>query len=1165
MKFIKKIWGKDAIPVFILLGFAVILFITNYKPGTILSGWDNLHPEFDFWLNIRRSLFAVWQEHQGLGLLGGMAHASDLPRQLFLLILSIFFPTETLRYIWTFMMLFVGPAGSYFLIKHLLNFRTLRKLGKPEIQTNQIVRYSDSLSSEYSEFSEKENTHRLIPFLGACFYLFNLATVQMFYVPYEAFSTFYGFLPWVLLASILYLTEQKKSFKNLLFLIALLLMATPAWYVQTFFIVFLMAISIIVACLIFQSPKKHSILKAAKLYGIIFLINSFWLLPVIYFSATSASVNVNSKINQMGTDTIVAMNKEFGTIPDVMLLKGFSFKSVDPDATGKVAYMLQPWIDHLNNPLVAGGGFLLFVIVFIGFVTTIKSKNPLLRGFAWLFILSFVALCINTPPFSFISSILRNYVPLVNQIFRFPYTKFSTLASLVFAILFALGIQTVIKSNRKLSPIILASCFVLLVLFTAPAFAGHLIYDKERTKIPSEYTQLFTFFKSQDQNTRIANFPQSNFWGWNFYNWAGGQYGGSGFLWYGIKQPIVDRNFDVWSQTNENFYFEISKALYSKNQHLFEKILNKYQINWLLVDKNVFDISSNKTLYVPELEVILNNIPAAKKVAVFGKLEVYKIDLADKPKDFVFMSKGLPSVNKYNWNNDDNAYTDNGNYFSKPVIGNGTLPAGRKELEIGNSVYYPFRSLFSQKSQKEKEFNIIEKRANIEIIAQIPPHFKGTITVPTFTEKEKLIPVYLKTQKTDAGQARIIAKVLFPKVILGDKKLTQSDGPTFQIQFPNIKPEQYPLRLNLNGSNFPAVANSDKDIGVAFFISKSSNVLTVSDKNKQTVGQIAFPPDALSSTQKISGAVIPDTDWPQILTINIPKIDASSASFHPSLIDASKVQNCDNFRSNNFSGKFTNDHFLSLDSTDSTACTTLFAPNLSHDQGFAIFIKSKYVQGQALRFWVENTDQKSIPIDTYLPKNTKQETSSFILPPMEQFGNSYAFHFYNSSLGSEKSVNELNSFAAYPIFYNYLKSIRATSGKSAIGKSIDTSAMKISHPNESLYIINLQPTTYNLNPTVVLSQSFNPGWHAYEVPGNNWFTRTFPFIFGHKIKDHVMVNNWENGWNLDKETVKKSDNLTVVILYLPQYLECLGFALLATTFIILLSKNRKTRRHKVDK
>jgi hypothetical protein len=1109
---------KNTLPVILLLGLVTALAVTNYKPGTILSGWDNLHPEFDLFLSIKRSIFAVWQEHQGLGLLGGMAHASDLPRQIILLFFSFFLPLDSLRYVWTFLMLFTGTVGMYFLIKKC------------------FLKNSESV---------------ILPMLGAVFYLLNLATVQMFYVPYEAFSTFFGFLPLLLLSSILYFSANKNQLKYLLFFIAVLLLATPAWYVQTFFIVFLMTLGIIFTAYFIQNPVKALFQKAAKTFGLIFLINSFWLLPVIYFSITSSSVNINSKINQMGTETIVAMNKEYGTIPDVMLLKGFSFKSVDPDAAGNTVFMLKPWIAHMNNPLVTITGYLLFLVVFIGFVKAIRSKAPLTKGIAWLFIFAFIALCIDTPPFSFINSLFRDYIPVVNQIFRFPFTKFATLASFVYAILFVIGLKSIheklmTKAQRQM---LLVIPMLLLIFFTIPVFQGHLFYDKERTKIPQEYKELFTFFKDQDPNSRIVNFPQSNFWGWNFYDWESGGYGGSGFLWYGIRQPIMDRNFNVWSKTNENFYFEISNALYSKNEKQFENVLNKYQTNWLLVDKNVFDTASNKTLFIPELENMLANGTYARKAATFGKLDVYKIELKDKPKSFVFMTKNVPSVNEYSWNNDDKAYADNGNYINNAAN--------------GNSLIYPFRSLFTLKSQKEKEFTIVEKRSNIEITQEINTASIGTLIIPSFIEKEKIIPIFLKTVQTENGQARIVAKVIMPEVILNGRKVSKQDEPEYQFQLQNIDTSQYPLQLNINGSNFPAVSNTDKDIGVAFFVTDSSNVLTITDNKNQIVGEIVFPLEVIQQIQSNSQSITLDPSKIQTLTINIPKIDANSASFHPTLKDASKTRNCDDFRKKSYSGDIQNNALI-LRSQDATACTTFYAPNLSHEKSFAVFVKSRHVKGSSLRFWVENTDQKTIPVDSFLPKTKDETVSSFILSPMEPFGNSYAFHFYSSSIGRDETINEIRSISAHPVFSNYLKSIQFKAGTITPSQPIDISSMKVSHPNESLYVINNLPAKNGQEKeTIILSQSYDTGWKAYTMSDSKWpiinsLKHAFPFIFGKEVKEHVKANNWANGWGLDNQQ-SKANNQQLVIIYLPQYLQYIGFLLpLALLFGIF-------QRRRVDK
>jgi len=143
-----------------LFAIVFVVYVANYVPGTWLTGWDNLHSEFNFSLNIHRSLLAVWQEYQGLGLLGGMGHASDLLRELLLYPFSFVLPQSFLRYFFHFVMLFVGVFGVYTILDTLLLAHSPKRMGKKAA------------------------------FLGALFYLLNLGTIQYFYTPFEPYSTF---------------------------------------------------------------------------------------------------------------------------------------------------------------------------------------------------------------------------------------------------------------------------------------------------------------------------------------------------------------------------------------------------------------------------------------------------------------------------------------------------------------------------------------------------------------------------------------------------------------------------------------------------------------------------------------------------------------------------------------------------------------------------------------------------------------------------------------------------------------------------------------------------------------------------------------------------------------------------------------------------------------
>ena len=116
-----------------------------------------------------------------------------------------------------------------------------------------------------------------------------------------------------------------------------------------------------------------------------------------------------------------------------------------------------------------------------------------------------------------------------------------------------------------------------------PAFKGNLISPSMKTTIPNEYFELFEWFQNQPKR-RIATLPINSFWGWSYYDW---DYQGAGFLWFGLRQPLMDREFDRWNPLNEQYYREMSQAIYEKNGVMFGKLFDKYDLGYVLLDENV--------------------------------------------------------------------------------------------------------------------------------------------------------------------------------------------------------------------------------------------------------------------------------------------------------------------------------------------------------------------------------------------------------------------------------------------------------------------------------------------------------------------------------------------------------------------------------------------------
>lgn len=1100
--------------VLILVFSAVVL--TNLSLSKYLIGWDNLLPELNLGLNIKRTIFSVWQEYQGLGLLAGNGHAAELPRIIYTYLLSIFMPINLIRQVYVFTMLFTGTLGTYFLIKFIFN---------------------------------KNN---LVAFIGGLFYLLNLMTIQTFYVPFEPMITHYGFLPWLILGLIYYLKNNSK--KALFFFITINILAIPQGQVPTVFLVYLFVLAIILASFNFKERSKSLFNKSVKALSLIFIINAFWLLPFLFFVLTNSNVALDAKINQMATQTVILQNKAFGNIQDVMLLKGFWFNNVDPDLTGKFAYMLSPWKNQLTNQNIIYLGYFFFAIILIGLITSLKTKKTIFITMGSLFAFSFIMLTTNTPPFSWINNLLK-FLPFFNEIFRFPFTKFGVLLVLCYSVFFAAGvfqIYSFLQNKFKIKhifPYLTISIFsVLIIFYIFPIFKGELFYYKEKLSLPKEYLQTFEYFKTQNQNTRIANLPQPTFWGWEFYKWG---YGGSGFLWYGIKQPILDRAFDVWSKPSENYYWELSNALYSKNPLLLKNVLNKYQVGFLLLDKNLINPPSPEILMINQTEKLIADVPEIKKAATFGNINIYKVALNDNINNFIYSSKELPRINNYQWGNYDKAYEAFGNYIADST---------------SLTVFYPFRSLFSAKNQENQEYSVKENNKNIEFTKKLTSINSATrLNISSFTNSEKMIYTQIVQNRNTNGTITISLFIKTPDVYLTQK---DSFGKTQKIKIwgeEKLKPifivnqkNNYGFYLNVNGIKSVKIEPFvfEGALGSTFLSTTQDNVIVLSNEGLRVAQSFTLTKNDINQMFPETQIIIPKINNDDILTVTIPKIEDNYANFifKPTTEIINSIKNCDKFNNGLIKANIidqNNNKVIRLSSINSTACFSPYSSTFTHDQGYVAFIESQNLKGRPLHFWLLNEDQKYAPIDTYFSNKKSLLLQNFIIQPQEEFGRAYSFHFDNISIEKNETVNTLGQIRTYPIPYNFLTSMMFTKNLENKNRS-NSINLTTSHPNESLY--KAEVISKNYSPfTLILSQAFNNGWQAYKIDESSgiksFFNHNFPFIFGERIKNHVLINNWENGWVIDKSTNLKTN---LIIIFLPQYLEFLGFLLLPVALLFII-------------
>lgn len=1231
-----------------------ILCVVNYVPGTYLTGTDNLHPEFNFGLNMYRSIFSVWQEYQGLGLLAGHAHASDLPHQVFLWLVSFILPNSFLRYFFTYSMLFLGTLGVYKLLNSLL------------VQT-----FSPSLRKRTA-------------FLGALFYLLNLGTMQYFLTPFEPYSTFWGFLPWELYSIFLFLKAPSK--KHAFFVAFVHFLAAPQAYVQTVFVVYGLCVAILFSWYFLIHKSKTTAKLLILLSAIIFCVNAYWLLPNLYFAATNVSVTQNAINNKINTERFFQQNKARGNLWDFALLRGFNYDFVDAGNTpNSYDYMMKAWRDYYNSPLLlVGYGFFLVVLLGLFRKTTVR---PFLLG---IFVLSGLVFLSDTPIIATINDGLRS-LPLINQVFRNPFSKFIAAQIFVFSVLFAFGSMWLLElAEKKISAkggtIVFFFLVFLLLLYSLPAFSGNLFAKSMHSKIPTDYFDVFTYFKTQDKNARIMNLPQGSYWGWGTYRWGGT---GSGFLWYGIEQPILDRAFDVWSKEDEGYYWELWYALKKKDTELFNQVLQKYDVSFILFDASYAPSDANpfKTLYLQQDAFLLNN-PHLKLAKRFGALSVYKVTLANPSKQNTSLFNDLPTatVNEP-FANIDTAYQKLGNYMSSPTI--------------SNDYYFPFGSLFTNRFENEHSFKVTDNPTNITFTSKLE---KGTYTLsyPSIGATEPIIPVALSAQQENATTLRLIFRVASPQIVVGGKTLSQEEvSEEVSLSLPQ-EALLAPLLVSVNNQDFFAFSlkdNEETKIGTTFLLNsagantirlyssekakiltlpitefapahectqkENSKTLTTSyaqgkitmqAKNTsvcspytqpltlqegQSLVQVGFdyqsssdeyPRYCLSAddsyqclnatqsynkvgfsnkearfsdffevnstfpnpsfqlileslddqdkdkTKQISYTNASITTYPLLATItgavdlaalaHVPRTiplslqkdtpiqvvvakNDNSFSF-PHLLDKNRYKKTATTADNL---PFTGDYFLQ-EIFDNGKAIRVYAKNTySHfwlklvdsyaNLGYLVTMKTRNTSGFPLSLNIYTPDEINKYVYTVLDKSPVYTTSHFILPPLYEFDRGMQILIMSNSVNRIPSVNDIKDISLYPIPYTFFTDIyleKEHLPQSLHGQLLNTQIKSVVKENPSLYSISLQYAPKNV---LVLSQAYQRGWKAYRI--DNPIQSLFPFL-GTELKDRVRVNNWELGWIMHE----KEKNARIDIVFLPQYLEYIGFFLLGLTGIIIL-------------
>ncbi|MEW6509275.1 MAG: hypothetical protein AB1432_16205, partial [Bacteroidota bacterium] len=1043
----KSFFSKFSWP-FALVAITVLISIAN-SPNQWLTGWDTLHPEFNLPLHIYRSIFGVWREDQGLGTLATHAHMSELPRLLVLGLLSLITPLNAVRISFIFLCFVVGSLGIYYFLRD-------------------------------GVFRNKSVIANAASFLGSLIYIFNLGTVQHFYVIFEMFAVQFAALGWLFLFVVKCLYENKK--RNWLILFILSFLSAPMAYASQLWFAYFGGLTLFVATLLLiETDKKIFLRKMLKIGAVTLAANVFWLLPNLYFLLSGGSeVPMAAHINRTFSPESFLQNVAYGKIQDVAILKNFLFNwFIYNTNEKKFVDLLSVWRAHLENPAVLFIGYSVFVASLLGIIKGFIKKEKVLIVLLPIFLLTVFMIMNMNPPFDYVFGWFRENISLFKEGLRTPFTKFSLLLMFTIAVYFGVFAEWLMRKSLRIikskSLIAVMATIIMggsLVFYGLPMFQGELISKRMLNEIPHEYFEFYKWAETQPEQTRFAVLPVNSFVGWDFNKWG---YQGAGFLWFGMSQPLLVRDFDRWSPYNETFYSELSTAVYGNDKEQFINTLKKYDVAFLVLDESIIDPNQGTIQDILRLKEIKETIASFGIKETWRKdfLGVYDIRSLTGNKPFIYSPKEYSKIESDGtYARRDVAYQNNGNYVSS----------------TDQSVIYPFSSLL--KTQIE---NVTYERNKVTIIGRINENLSNySLVIP---------PAASGSTYTASVTASYQANILHIKfgsdsvIKLGNQDIALSQLPDLSINtgsnfasvYVNIGDRQ--VRVN-NGGTEQIEANFEVNQSITIEYFDSAQVV---ESNGQEYIPFAF----------MYKTTIDSTVWDKLtkeqryqVNGNFEEIAITSESLPltPNLKD-STPNNCDINKRGTMS-KNVEDNKIVLESDEhGVVCDGVTLVDLNQRYSYLLRWQAENLKGRGIKFYLHNLTSDKNDIEELLPGNQVDATYSVLSWP-NLSGGGYYLSYENRSFG-QPSSNVIDKVEVYKLPLDLISKIKLEPNNYSV--KIDNQVTLTNSSKFATYEYGADVNVESDSGLIVLSQGYHNGWFAYQGSILN-----FSFL------RHTKYNGWAN-------------------------------------------------------
>ena len=1065
------IYGKNLnkfLPLLVIIFIICFIAYKNIVPGTYFSGWDNSHPEFNLPEFTKRVISGAWVEFQGTGAPAAQSQLAEIARLPYIYLLKLSVPDNLNRYFFTFLMVLIGSVTMYFYLFEI---------------------WLSKMSDGYQ---------RWLSCFGALYYVLNIISLQQFFINFEQFAVQFAYFPLVLL--MIHKVSERLTLKNTLYFVLALILFIPTAYVPTIY--YIAFIFFVVYAFFVNLDIKNNFFKALKITClisfIILAVNSFWLLPNIYYVIHDSHYVQESRANGLFDAEALWSVREAGNLQNFLTGIHFIFNWQDFNfTTSKYELIYNVWLKFLSNPMA------IFLLIFFNLLTLAGFFGLLVNTRAGLKRWGLIFIYIVTTLFIWIGFILPNSltnniynIGLIREAFRNPFTKFSNYYSFAITIMLCIYIEQFIymlhklKSyflSSKLPIIILIGFFIFLFYISWPSFTGNFLNSKLRIKYPQEYVEMFTFLKTKPKDSRVLELPFMSHEGWLYYNWPsqgiGNGYQGMGYYLFGFPQPLMTPDHARWTEATDFFYYELRHALNSQNPVQFKDVLDKYHVNLIIIDET--------SIWKYDLPYDYNKLTQILDEAGYSKvwnknfLSIYEgTDQIKKgklliPKQINFVSANTSRVRR------DHVYESVGEY----IVANNTKADTK----------FPFIDLTSLEL-KDVKFN----SDSVEIQRKITPG-NYILTIPgiktsqyttkaEITYKNKVLNVVFPRSKIIIDTNEIILPQLQDFHINIDKKydtialwfndkLIQINEN--QIIYPSINMElNQPIKIYYSGIDSPGIIDYKQVITNQADWSQWTQDIVVNDINVSNIRLVSeFP----------------------ILKVDLKK-------FLPT--------NCSNPQSGNINTLFESKTTTYAALDNGVNCGHFDSDYFTADSSFLMQIQGGNFQGRSIKFFIDYNIQNSLPEEYLMPDTSLYSKTLDFMSIAQSALKPYSINWETRSYG-KTSVNNLSSIdiANFPI--ERFSQIRLNRTN---GNLIQTNKLKVMDSKSYLtFLYSIKVECQSIKCFIGINQSYDDLWLAID---NNF-----------KLLPHFRYNNWANLWE-----IKKSSQIMIV--YIPQVIAFIGLFIL---------------------